>query len=146
MNTNSTPSLAWSDTNSDLVGTGLSISSGGLVSGIPSATGTLEFVATVTDIAGATDSQPLSLNIVGSCCVGIVGDANGLGGDEPTIGDVSVMIDAKFITGTCDGIIECLQEADINQSGGLNPGIGDVSTLIDYLFITGPSLGLPDCP
>jgi len=84
------------------------------------------------------------------CCVGRVGDVNGAGGDEPTIGDVSTLIDAKFITGTCDGILNCLTEADINQSGGANPTcdditIGDISTLIDYLFITGSSLGLPNC-
>jgi len=84
------------------------------------------------------------------CCEGRVGDANGLGGDEPTIGDVSVMIDAKFITGTCDGIIDCLTEGDVNQSGGKEATcdditIGDISILIDYLFITGPILGLNDC-
>jgi len=84
------------------------------------------------------------------CCEGRVGDANGIGGDEPTIGDVSVMIDAKFITGTCDGIIDCLAEADINQTGGPIPlcsdiTIGDISILIDYLFITGPELGLNSC-
>ena len=84
------------------------------------------------------------------CCVARVGDANGVGGDEPTIGDVSAMIDAKFITGSCDGILPCLTEADINQSGGTNPTcdditISDISVLIDYLFITGSSLGLPNC-
>jgi sugar lactone lactonase YvrE len=84
------------------------------------------------------------------CCVGRVGDANGLGGDEPTIGDISVLIDAKFITGTCDGILDCFTEADVNQSGGLDATcdditIGDISTLIDYLFITGLSLGLAEC-
>ena len=84
-----------------------------------------------------------------SCCVGRVGDANGIGGDEPTIGDVSTMIDALFISGD-PNVIACLAEADINQSGGVDPQpsditIGDISTLIDYLFITGPSLGLPDC-
>jgi len=86
----------------------------------------------------------------GSCCLLRVGDANGLGGDEPTIGDASVMIDAKFITGTCEGILECLTEADINQTGGTDPTcdditIGDISVLIDYLFITGPTLGLAEC-
>lgn len=60
------------------------------------------------------------------------------------------MIDAKFITGTCAGILTCFTEADINQSGGVDADcdditIGDISTLIDYLFITGPSLGLADC-
>jgi len=87
---------------------------------------------------------------VSSCCVGRVGDANGSGDDEPTIGDISVMIDAKFITGDCAGIIACLPEADINQSGGSSPTcddvtIGDISILIDYLFITGNTLILPDC-
>jgi hypothetical protein len=85
-----------------------------------------------------------------ACCVGRVGNANGLGDDEPTIGDIAIMIDAKFISGSCDGLLTCLLEADVNQSGGLAPtcddiSIGDISILIDYLFITGPSLGLPDC-
>ena len=84
------------------------------------------------------------------CCEGRVGDVNGMGSDEPTIGDVNTMIDALFITGTCDGIIKCFKEADINQTGGLHPAcsdvtIGDISTLIDYMFITGPELGLPEC-
>jgi len=83
------------------------------------------------------------------CCVDRVGDANGVGGDEPTLGDVSTMIDALFISGNPE-VIACLTEADINQSGGVDPQpsditIGDISTLIDYLFITGPSLGLADC-
>lgn len=84
-----------------------------------------------------------------SCCAGRVGDANGLGGDEPTISDISVMIDARFISGTCN-VVACLTEADVNQSGGMSPTcnditIGDILVLIDYLFITGPSLGLADC-
>jgi hypothetical protein len=88
---------------------------------------------------------------VGGCCRDRVGDVNGLGGDEPTIGDVSVLIDAKFISGTCMGVIDCMTEADLNQSGGVDPTcddvtIGDISTLIDYLFITGPTLGLANCP
>lgn len=89
-------------------------------------------------------------DLVTSCCQIRVGDANSSGADEPTIGDISVMIDAKFITGTCAGILNCLDEADINQSGAgvatcADITIGDISTLIDYLFITGPSLGLANC-
>jgi len=85
-----------------------------------------------------------------TCCVGRVGDANGAGGDEPTISDISVMIDAKFISGD-PSVIACLPEADVNQSGGANPTpdditISDISTLIDYLFITGPQTAvLNDC-
>jgi len=84
------------------------------------------------------------------CCVGKIGDVNNSGGDGiPTISDVSMLIDALFITGNCSKIV-CIAEADANQSGGANPGcsdltISDISTLIDYLFITGPSKILPDC-
>jgi len=84
-----------------------------------------------------------------SCCSGRVGDPNQTGGDEPTIGDVGVMIDALFITGAPDPI-SCFEEADVNQSGGTQPvfddiTIGDISILIDYLFVTGPVLGLYYC-
>lgn len=84
------------------------------------------------------------------CCVSHPGDANGNGADEPTIGDVSVLIDALFI-GADFSVISCLAEADLNFSGGCGPTtsditIGDISMLIDYLFISGPGpLGLPDC-
>jgi glucose/arabinose dehydrogenase len=84
-----------------------------------------------------------SLCVSESCCTGRVGDANGSGDQEPTIGDVSILIDAKFISSSCDGKITCLAKADVNQSGGPSPTcdditIGDISIVIDYLFITGP--------
>ena len=88
----------------------------------------------------------------GDCCQGRVGDANGSCTDEPTIGDISVMIDARFISGTCDGLITCFEEADVNQSAVgeatcNDMTIGDISFLIDYLFISGPeNKVLPDCP
>jgi sugar lactone lactonase YvrE len=95
-----------------------------------------------------TDGDGLG-NACDGCCRERVGDANGAGGDEPTIGDVTVLIDALFI-GENWSVIPCLSEADINQSGGFDPApadvtIGDVSYLIDYLFITGQTLGLPNC-
>jgi hypothetical protein len=78
-----------------------------------------------------------------SCCVDWIGDVNNDGADMPTIGDISVLIDVKFISGTCVGKIACLTEADANQSGGATPvcddlTISDISILIDCLFITGP--------
>jgi len=81
------------------------------------------------------------------CCADRVGDANGEGSDEPTISDISIIIDHLFISGAT---LPCYQEADINQSGGTSAGtdditISDISVLVDYLFITGPSLGLEDC-
>jgi hypothetical protein len=79
------------------------------------------------------------------CCQGITGDANGDGSYNPTIGDVSALIDHLFISGSP---LQCVAEADVNQSGGVNPvltdiTIGDVSMLIDNLFIGGTEL--PEC-
>jgi len=91
----------------------------------------------------------LTLDATGcDCCVGRVGDINGEGGDEPTISDISALIDHLFISGTA---LYCLEEADVNQSGGASPTedditISDIAVLIDYLFITGPeNMTLPEC-
>lgn len=73
-----------------------------------------------------------------SCCVGRVGDANGTGGDEPTIGDINAMIDHLYIY---LNPLPCLSEADANQSGGLDPveediTILDIMVIVDHMFIT----------
>lgn len=80
-----------------------------------------------------------------SCCTGIVGDANFDGGYEPTISDISFMIDHLFLTGAP---LICYEEADVNQSASGTPTaaditIGDISTLIEYLFISGDPVA--DC-
>ncbi len=85
----------------------------------------------------------------GDCCRGRVGDANGLLGDEPTLGDIMMLVNAKYIAMTCE-VLPCMTEADVNQSGGANPVCDDITlvdimTLVSYLYIVGPSLGLPDC-
>ncbi len=116
----------------------------------PEESGTVSFTIQNSDYLSpsVTIDNPITIEAL-TCCVDRVGDVNASGEDEPTIGDVSVLIDALFISVDWS-IIPCLAEADINISGGFDPQqsditIGDVSYLIDYLFITGASLGLPDC-
>ena len=80
-----------------------------------------------------------------SCCENTVGDANGIGGNEPTVSDIGTIVDFLFITGSP---LSCPAEADANQSGGLLPvgtdiSVSDISILVDYLFITGTPL--KDC-
>jgi hypothetical protein len=92
-------------------------------------------------------SGPRCWEIV-KCCEGRVGDANKQGGDDPTISDVSILIDHLFISGTP---LPCLEEADVNQSGGASPTedditISDISTLVYHMFIDDPEgAPLPDC-
>jgi hypothetical protein len=100
--------------------------------------------------SGYVPSARGAVPIRASCCQGTVGDANGADGNDPTLGDIMTLVDAKFITGTCSGTIPCLTEADVNQSGGANPTcdditLGDIMYLVDYLFITGSSRGLSPC-
>lgn len=83
--------------------------------------------------------------IKSGCCVGITGDANGDGSMEPTIGDITALIDHLFIT---EAELGCYLEADVNQSGGATATasditISDVSMAIDHLFIT--YVPLPAC-
>jgi hypothetical protein len=91
--------------------------------------------------------EPASCNV--DCCDQRVGDVNGMGGDEPTIGDLSVMIDMLFVSGDST-LAPCLAEADIDQSGYLSPRsvditIIDIMILMDYLYEAGPALGLANC-
>jgi hypothetical protein len=85
------------------------------------------------------------------CCIGRVGDANGQGTypDEITLGDIMMIVDAKFISESCDKIA-CLTEADVNQSGGSVPTcdditLGDIMILVDFMFINPETATLPEC-
>ena len=106
---------------------------------------------TVADLAlNATKARKwvsghvLTICGAGTCCVDRVGNANGLGGDEPTIGDINALISAIYTDQTPDAIDDCFKEADVNQSGGFGPvypddfTINDINLLIDYLYIRGP--------
>ena len=79
------------------------------------------------------------------CCQGHTGDANHEGGDEPTIGDISLIIEVLYIKGS--GEFYCITEADANRSGGPHPTmeditIGDINILIDHLYINQEELPL----
>ena len=83
------------------------------------------------------------------CCAGMVGDVDGLDGDEPTLGDIMVLVDYLFLEGLQPN---CLEEADVDQSGSLEEpplgwddlSLGDIMYLVGYLYLDGPPL--PLCP
>lgn len=55
--------LSWSDKNGNLVGTGLTLSSTGLISGAPISGGAISFTALVTDSVASTDEKLFSFTI-----------------------------------------------------------------------------------
>jgi len=94
--------------------------------------------------AGYFVPEVMDGSVSAGCCVGRVGDANGEGGDEPTIGDINALISAIYTDQIPDAIDDCLLEADVNQSGSTTPTypddftITDINLLIEYLYIKGP--------
>lgn len=58
-----TGTKTWTDKNSDLAGTGLNLSSSGLVSGTPTSSGPISFTASVIDQIGAGDESALGLTV-----------------------------------------------------------------------------------
>ena len=78
-----------------------------------------------------------------SCCEGTVGDCNMSGGPDPTIGDISAIIQALYICQPPCWDNVCFAECDVNRSGGCSPTpedvtIMDINVLIEYLYILGP--------
>jgi hypothetical protein len=63
VSTGGTGNIVWSDKNSNLTGTGLTLSATGLLSGTPITTGTINFVAKATDQIGANTEKGLSIFI-----------------------------------------------------------------------------------
>ncbi len=61
--TGGTGASTWADKNGDLEGTGLTLSSGGLLSGAPNAAGEISFTAKVTDGVGSVDEKLFTLTI-----------------------------------------------------------------------------------
>jgi hypothetical protein len=101
----------------------------------------------------ATTLSPFLVVESSTCCEVRVGNANGIGTypNEVTISDIQALVTAKFIVGTCEGLVSCIAEGDVNQSGGANPAckditIADIQTLVNHLFIAGPvSAPLKSC-
>lgn len=124
-----TGSKTWSDKNSNLTGTGLTLSSAGLLSGTPNAAGTINFTARVVDATGSADEQPLSLIVA---LPYLCGDADGT--DAVNISDAVYMIGYIFAGGPAPNP---LGSGDPDCNGLVN--ISDAVFLIAYIFSGGPA-------
>jgi hypothetical protein len=123
-----TGTKTWTDVDTSLSGSGLTLSSTGLVSGTPTQPGTVNFTAKVTDQAGATAQQQLPISIFAGW---VCGDANASG--DVDIDDVVYLIGYVFASGPAP-----VPEAsgDANCSGDID--IDDIVYLIQYIFGGGP--------
>ncbi len=124
--------LIWNDLDADLEATGLELSPEGLLSGVPSDTGTIAFIAEITDAVGAAVQKPFSVfvNVPYIC-----GDANGDG--DVNVGDAVFLINYVFKSGPAPVPLEA---GDANWDGDVN--VADAVFVINYVFKGGPA---PEC-
>jgi Zn-dependent metalloprotease len=131
--TGGTGTATWTDKNNNLSGTGLTLSSTGLLSGTPIDSGIITFTAKAADVAGSYGEKLFSFRIKPAY---ICGDANGNG--IVNIQDVTYLITHLYKAGPAPIPPDA---GDANGSGGLN--IQDITYLINYLYKSGPA---PICP
>jgi hypothetical protein len=127
--TGGTAPISWSDKDGGLVGTGLAISSGGLVSGTPASAGPMIFIARAVDTAGSQDEQVLSITVEPPY---LCGDADN--SDLVNIADLVYLVAYIFNSGPAP---IPPASGDANCTPPVN--IADVVYLIAYIFSGGPA-------
>ncbi|MEE9441743.1 MAG: M28 family peptidase [candidate division Zixibacteria bacterium] len=118
----------WADRDNSLVGTGFSVTSDGLLGGIPLNPGSITFVASVGDDDGNISERQFTTTIELSYKCG---DANG--DDEVNVGDAVYIINHVFKGGPAP---EPIESGDANNDGETN--VGDAVYLINHIFKGGP--------
>jgi len=128
-----TGAIAWADLYGDLAGTGLTLSSTGLLSGTPLVDGVISFTAEITDDVGASDQQVLSADF--SCC-NLRGDVVEPSDNLVLVNDLVMLVDYIFKSGTPPS---CLEEGDCADPLDGYILVNDLVWLVDYLFKSGPT-------
>ncbi|MFH2036985.1 MAG: M28 family peptidase [Candidatus Zixiibacteriota bacterium] len=133
VSTGGTGVISWSDINDNLNGTGLELSSSGLISGILPSAGVLSFTARALDEVGSQNDKALSIEIDESF---ICGDLNNT--ETINIIDITYLISYLYKGGPEPIPME---SGDVNNTGDIN--ILDITYLISYLYKSGAD---PECP
>jgi len=120
--------LTWTDRDGDLAGTGLTLSTDGLLSGNPSDSMTIRFYALAEDTTGQTDEKRFTLDIQYEY---FCGDVNN--DIRVNVGDAVYTINYIFKGGPAPDPL-CL--GDTNGDDDVN--VGDAVYLINYVFNAGP--------
>jgi hypothetical protein len=126
--------LIWTDKDDDLIGTGLSLSGEGLLSGLPADTGEISFTALVEDAEGVPAEKTYNFHI---WLPFVCGDA---GMDyQLNLGDAVFLINYVFNDGQ-EPYPLCVGDAN----GDSDTNVGDAVYIIAYIFDGGPA-PVDDC-
>ncbi|MBN2227587.1 MAG: agmatine deiminase family protein [candidate division Zixibacteria bacterium] len=132
-----TGTLSWTDRDLDLEGRGLTLSISGLVSGVPTDSGTVSFTARAVDAIGAFDEQEFSIYVSYAY---VCGDANG--DESVNLLDVLHIIDYLYSDPAGPAPIPS-EAGDANADDDIN--LLDILYIIDYLYGSPPGPE-PLCP
>lgn len=127
-----TGSLTWEDKNGDLAGTGLTLEASGIVSGTPTDSGLVEFVAAASDAVGSLGEKALSIWVDPHYLCGDV-DGNQAG---PNVLDLTYLVNYLFKGGPAPPIMAA---ANADGEGGNELNVTDLTYLVSYLFKGGPA-------
>ena len=136
-----TGTITWSDKYNSLNGSGITLSSEGLLSGTPTGTGSFGFYAVAQDVAGSKDEQPLELIVAATF---ICGDANS--DSKINVSDAVYVINYVFSGGDAPAPLE---SGDTNCDTKVN--VSDAVFIINYVFSGGNTPcdtngdTIPDC-
>ncbi len=126
-----TGTILWFDLYDDLVGTGLTLSQDGLLSGIPVTAQTISFTAQAFDELASFDHKVFAFEIVQTfICADIDND-----GEGPNISDLVYLVDFMFNSGPPPPIV-----AASDFDGDDEITIADLVALVDFMFNDGPVL------
>lgn len=128
-----TGTIAWTDRDGSLSGTGLSLSSGGLLSGDALTAGTITFTARATDATGSVSEKTLVVEVIMPY---ICGDATDDG--QVNVADAVYIINYVFRGGPAPTPLEA---GDANCDSSIN--VADAVYTVNYVFRAGPA---PCCP
>ena len=130
----------WVDLNSDLEGSGLTLDTAGLVSGIPSGDGLISFTAKVTDHCGDEEEHQFEFNINPAVAITTTELPNGIEGEaysyqlEVSGGTGDLLW--NDMNGDLDGTAFTLSESGLLSSSS---AVGTVSFTAEVVDITGSS-------
>jgi hypothetical protein len=127
-----TGALVWSDFYGDLDGTGLTLSTDGVLSGVPPLAGTVSFTARAIDGVGAYDEAVFSFDIDP---VYVCGDINN-DGSGPDVADLVFLVSYMFKEGPAPEIPEA---ANVNGTGA-ELDVSDLVYFTNFMFKQGADL------
>ena len=120
----------WTDRDGNLAGSGLTLSTGGILSGVATQVEDLPFTARVVDEVGAAADQPFTFAVdIFYICGDVDYDLV-----DVNVSDLTYFVDYMFAGGPPPPIASA---ADVNGSGSID--VSDITFLVDYLFGGGPT-------